>query len=260
MPTCFIIQPFDSGKFDKRFQDVYKPALKEAGLEAYRVDEDVNVVVPIRAIEEGIANAAICLADISTDNPNVWYELGYAFATGCPVIMICSNERSGGFPFDIQHRKINRYTSESPSDFAVLRQVITDTAVALLSKAATVRQVAETNQIAPQEGLSQHELLLLAILAGNTAIPDTDTYPYSLQKDAEQAGLTSLAFGLAFRRLLHKDLIEVQDAYNEFNDEHYKGVQLSAAGWKWIEANENLFSLHKSKGKPKEFLDDDIPF
>ena len=32
MPTCFVIQPFDSGKFDKRFRDVYEPAKKMLGL------------------------------------------------------------------------------------------------------------------------------------------------------------------------------------------------------------------------------------
>jgi hypothetical protein len=76
MPTCFVIQPFDSGKFDKRFDDVYVPAIEEAGLEPYRVDRDPGVDVPIEAIEEGIRNAAVCLADVTTDNPNVWYVLG----------------------------------------------------------------------------------------------------------------------------------------------------------------------------------------
>ena len=88
MPRCFVIQPFDSGKFDKRFEDVYKPAIEAAGLEAYRVDQDISVEVPIEAIEAGIRSAAVCLADITTDNPNVWYELGYAFASGRLVIMI----------------------------------------------------------------------------------------------------------------------------------------------------------------------------
>ncbi len=63
MPTCFIIQPFDNGKFDKRFRDIYRPAIEAAGLEAYRVDEDPGVSVPIDAIEDGIRTAAICLAD-----------------------------------------------------------------------------------------------------------------------------------------------------------------------------------------------------
>ncbi len=93
MTTCFVIQPFDSGKFDKRFTDVYKPAIEAAGLEAYRVDKDPSVLIPIDAIEEGIRKAEVCLADITTDNPNVWYELGFAFASRRPIVMVCSDER-----------------------------------------------------------------------------------------------------------------------------------------------------------------------
>lgn len=65
MATCFVIQPFDAGKFDKRFLDIYKPAIEAAGLDAYRVDKDPGVSVPIDAIESGIKSASICLADIT---------------------------------------------------------------------------------------------------------------------------------------------------------------------------------------------------
>lgn len=57
-------------------------AIETRGLIAYRADHDASVEVPIDAIEEGIRGAAICLADTTTDNPNVWYKLGFAFATG----------------------------------------------------------------------------------------------------------------------------------------------------------------------------------
>jgi hypothetical protein len=40
-------------------------------LAPYRVDRDPAVEVAIDAIEEGIRSATICLADITTDNPNV---------------------------------------------------------------------------------------------------------------------------------------------------------------------------------------------
>ena len=37
MPRCFVIQPFDSGgKFDKRYLDVFRPAILAAGLKPYR--------------------------------------------------------------------------------------------------------------------------------------------------------------------------------------------------------------------------------
>lgn len=260
MATCFIIQPFGTNKFDKLFEDVYEPALDDAGLNAYRVDKDPAVLVPIDAIEEGIANAALCLADISTNNPNVWYELGFAFAIGCPVIMVCSNERAGKYPFDIQHRTVISYAPESPSDFTELRKNIAETASAYLSKAAAVTQVAQSNHVASQQGLSQQELLVLAIVAGDTAIPDTFTHPNSLKAEAERAGLTSVAFGLAFRTLIHKSLIEVQEAFDEYDNERFNGIQLTTAGWKWVEENKNLFSLKKSNVKEENFLDEDIPF
>ena len=134
MQTCFVIQPFDSEKYDRRFKEVYKPALAEVEIEAYRVDEDYSVQVPIDAIEEGIKKATICFADISEDNPNVWYELGYAFAVNQPVIIICSSQRKGEFPFDIQHRAIIEYSSDSPSDFGKLKNDISKKAQALLKK------------------------------------------------------------------------------------------------------------------------------
>lgn len=260
MPTCFVIQPFDSGKFDKRFAEICQPALKDAGLDAYRVDEDPTVDVPIDAIEDGIAKSSICLADITTDNPNVWYELGFAFATGRPVIMICSDERKGKFPFDIQHRAIIRYSSESLSDFRELGQRISQKATALLTKALSVKQVAEIEQVAPTEGLTQQELLVLAVLAGDTAIPESATSLYSLKVDTEHAGLTPVGFGLALRRLLKKDFVETRTIVDKRNGDDYEGVQLTPLGWEWIEENEKLFISHKNKNSESEEFDKDIPF
>ncbi|HEY2291831.1 MAG TPA: hypothetical protein VGM86_14115, partial [Thermoanaerobaculia bacterium] len=104
MPTCFVIQPFDKSTFDKRYRDVFKPAIEAAGLEPYRVDEDPSVSIPMEDIERGIRNSAACLAEITTDNPNVWFELGYAIALLKEVAIACSDERKTKFPFDVQHR------------------------------------------------------------------------------------------------------------------------------------------------------------
>jgi hypothetical protein len=163
MATCFVIQPFDAGKFDKRFRDVYKPSIEAAGLEAYRVDHDPGVLVPIESIEKGIKQAAVCLADITADNPNVWYELGFAFASGRPVVMVCSEERTGKkYPFDIQHRSIIPYLADSPSDFDRLKESLTEKLQAIIRQDAVLDQIAESDPIAPVHGLSQPELLVLA--------------------------------------------------------------------------------------------------
>ena len=258
MPTCFVIQPFDSGKYDKRFHDIYKPALEQAGLVPYRVDQDPTVEVQIDAIENGIRDATICLADITTDNPNVWYELGFAFASGRSVIMVCSDERPDGrFPFDIQHRTVIKYSSDSSSDFEKLRNDITARAKALVWKEES-RQYIESEQLAPREGLSQVEILVLAIAAGIIAIPGDWINVHSLKIDAERSGLTKVGFGVALWRLEKKGLIELEWSKENFGDS-FRTAALSDNGWDWINRNESLFDLIKRESNPENF-DDELPF
>ena len=107
----FVIQPFDKDKFDKRYNDIFEPAIKAAGHEPYRVDRDPSVRIPIEQIEDGIKKSALCFAELTSDNPNVWYELGYAFAMDKDVVMITEERQK--FPFDIQHRQIINYKTSS---------------------------------------------------------------------------------------------------------------------------------------------------
>jgi hypothetical protein len=260
MTNCFVIQPFDSGKFDKRFDDVYRPAIEAAGIDAYRVDRDPKVEIPIEAIEDGIRSAAICLADITTDNPNVWYELGFAFASGSPVVMVCSEERTTRkYPFDIQHRTVINYKTESSSDFSDLRHTLTSRIKALLDKSAAMRQIADSEQVAPSRGLSQPELMVLAALAGETGLPASSASVWSLKRDVEQSGLTAIGFSLGFRRLAAKDLIEAIRECDE-QGEQYDAARLTPDGWDWVERNDSLFVLSKKPGAKDHGPDDDIPF
>ena len=40
---CFVIQPISDEKYDKRFVDIYEPAILNANITAYRVDQDSTV-------------------------------------------------------------------------------------------------------------------------------------------------------------------------------------------------------------------------
>jgi hypothetical protein len=266
MPICFVIQPFDAGKFDKRFDDVYKPAIEAAGLEPYRVDRDPAVEVAIDAIEEGIRSATICLADITTDNPNVWYELGFAFAAGRPVVMVCSLERPDKkYPFDIQHRAIIPYLADAPSDFEALKQSLTDRMKALLNKREALRQIVETEQVSTIEGLSQPELYVVAEVSGEIYMPQSGVAVYTIKNGVERAGLTALGFSLGIRRLVKRGFIEIKEDAN-YNGDRFDAIYLTENAWGWIEANEKLFKLHKRKAEPPSLsdtiiiTDDDLPF
>ena len=263
MPTCFVIQPFDGARFDKRFNDVFKPALEQVGFEPYRVDRDPGVEVPIESIEDGIRNSTICLADITLDNPNVWYELGYAFASGRSVVLICGDERGDGrFPFDIQHRSIIRYSSESSSDFDDLKGKISERAEAFRKKAET-RQFIENEQVAPQEGVSSIEIQVLALAASEIVSLDESISTFRLRHDAEKSGLTGIGFSLALRRLQQREFVRsIQE--RDHDGETYPAIALSDKGWSWIDRHESLFVLHKGKSEPihidEDPFDEDIPF
>ena len=243
MQTCFVIQPFDLGKFDRRFRDVYKPALEDAGLVAYRVDKDPSVQVPIDAIHDGINEATICLADITTDNPNVWYELGYAVAADCPVIMICSNERQGKFPFDIQHRSIIRYASDSPSDFEELKDKISEKAQALLEEPISQKGGSKTGLTTPTEELSETEITVLKAFLENATVAESEVYLYSLEREMVPSELTPVQFKLAFQELKDKSFIKLVKIIDEEDGEptNYNGARITPDGWDWIKKNKSYF-------------------
>ena len=123
MKYCFVIQPFDGDKYDKRFDEIIKPTVESLGYLAYRIDRDPTADILIESIEHKIKSSDFCIAEISTNNPNVWYELGFACASGKKIIMVCSEERGNEpFPFDIRHRNILIYKTKVPSDFERYRK------------------------------------------------------------------------------------------------------------------------------------------
>ena len=92
---CCVFQLFDDGgAYDKRYDEVIRPAITAAGLEPYRVDRDAGAEIPIDTLHEEIRRSLVCLADITPDNPNVWVphtnvctiqpqQVGRAVGRGC---------------------------------------------------------------------------------------------------------------------------------------------------------------------------------
>jgi hypothetical protein len=254
MSTCFVIQPFDGGKFDKRYADIVAPAINSAGIKPYRVDEDPNVSIPINEIESGIRNAVLCLADITLDNPNVWFELGYAISAGKPVVMICSDERTSRFPFDVQHRSIIRYTTESPRDFEKLKSKISLKVTSMLKKSESLQKLSSSS-LAKIEGLSTHEIIALAAIAENLDTPEDNVSAYTIKSDVENNGFTRMAAMMGLKNLIKKNLISFDTFEDmEYNREPYTGYFLTEDGWDWILKNQDKFQIRKPS------VDDENPF
>jgi len=201
MPRCFVMQPFDGGEFDRRFDEIYKLAIEEAGFEPYRVDRDPGASIPIQSIESGINSSIACFADVTIDNPNVWFELGYAISAKKPLCLICGQERER-FPFDIQHRKIIRYRKLSPSDFSTLHREI----VERLKTIDASDQTIENLLLDEQDKTLKSEIVFLdfsalCIVFENQESDLDHVSAWIITNAMEKVGFTKLATRIALKRL-----------------------------------------------------------
>lgn len=218
---CFVIQPFDHGKYDRRYEEIIKPTVEECGLIAYRVDEDCASIIPIESIHMKIRESSICIAEITTDNPNVWYELGYALALEKNVVMLCSEDRTTQFPFDIRHRNILVYKTQTMSDFEELKNKIKNRIKAYLS----------LNIGGLGNDLSNIEINVLNVIWKNQNTPYEITPKDTIIKDnTDNDDVVN-----AIRKLISRELIEY--VYSNENGRLKSFYRLTLNGELWIKNN-----------------------
>lgn len=258
MEKCFIIQPFDKGKFDSRFEDVFKPAIKAAELEPYRIDQDLSVRVPIEEIENGIKECSLCFAEITTDNPNVWYELGFAFAVQKDVILVCSDERQGKYPFDIQHRQIINYKTSSKSDFEILEKSITQKILAI-QKTARRASTLNSTPVVETEGLKSHEIAILILLMENTFTIEASLSTYELKNGMNKSGYTDIATTVGLKSLQKYGMVDTLERIDEQYDSKYIACKLTDKGENWILSNQDQLQFRATPSQ-KVVSGDDLPF
>lgn len=103
-PFVFVLMPFRSD-----FEDVYRLGIKQTsenlGLRAERVDEQLYEEPMLERIYHQIKRADIIIADMTGQNPNVFYEVGFAHAKNKLCILLTQD--ASDIPFDLkQHRHI----------------------------------------------------------------------------------------------------------------------------------------------------------
>lgn len=110
--TCFVMMPFAAPLGDY-YAKIYKPAIEKAGLRAVRADADIfGTGKIIDQIWAGINSAKVLVAELTSRNPNVFYELGLAHALEKPVVLVSSNEAD--IPFDLKHIRVIYYDMTDP--------------------------------------------------------------------------------------------------------------------------------------------------
>lgn len=110
--TCFIMMPF-ADPHGTYYTKIYEPAIRKAGLRPVRADDEIfGTGKIIDQIWTGINKAKVLVAELTTRNPNVFYELGLAHALKKPVVLVSSNEPD--VPFDLKHIRVIYYDVNDP--------------------------------------------------------------------------------------------------------------------------------------------------
>ena len=104
----FIGMPFD--KSIKDIQKVIEDGCASNNLQAKIVNNGVSSNTIIDEIKSLIEESEFLIIDLTMENPNVYYELGYADGVGNEGKDILLLAKDGtNLKFDIQHRRVHFY-------------------------------------------------------------------------------------------------------------------------------------------------------
>jgi hypothetical protein len=112
-PRAFVISPIglegspERQHADDVFEFIIEPALKDAGVEAYRADHTSKSGRITQQMVSSIMSEDFCIAVLTGHNPNVFYELAIAQCAARPVILLM--QKGGTIPFDIHDLRVIHY-------------------------------------------------------------------------------------------------------------------------------------------------------
>lgn len=102
MLSCLVTLP-SGANFDRLYKEILVNIVRSAGLNPIRVP-DLHRPHALDEILGCFDDAAVCIADLTAQNPGVFYVLGVAQGLGTPVVILVQN--AGELPFDL---KLARY-------------------------------------------------------------------------------------------------------------------------------------------------------
>ncbi|UCF94896.1 MAG: DUF4071 domain-containing protein [Desulfobacterales bacterium] len=107
----FVAMPFgvkEGIDFNAVYNDLIKPALEQGGFEVFRADEEMAAGDIRTDMFQELLLADLVVADLTIDNPNVWYEVGVRHALRARGVVLIQSRREKQ-PFDIYTDRKLRY-------------------------------------------------------------------------------------------------------------------------------------------------------
>ena len=122
--TCFVAMPYkmrDLGDrvvdFDRVYKEIFKPAIRNVRLDGkksllpLRADETASSGLIIRRMLDGVLRSRLFLADLTTHNPNVMWELGARHSL-VPSGTVLVRMQGVPIPFDVNSTPVPEYQHE----------------------------------------------------------------------------------------------------------------------------------------------------
>jgi hypothetical protein len=129
---CFVLMPFGDDMLQEVYEVHIKPTVERVGLQCKRADDVLGPTPIMEDIWKGIHSARVVLAELTGQNPNVFYELGLCHAIGKDAILLAQDIK--WVPFDVRHRRTIIYTP-TPRGCKQLEEVLGKTLETMLGKA-----------------------------------------------------------------------------------------------------------------------------
>jgi hypothetical protein len=119
-PIAFVAMKFGD-RFDVIWNNVIRDVIEGEGLDALRADDLAGPTPILEDIKRKISDARILIADVTTANPNVFYEIGYADAQDKPLVLLAQKDTD--LPFDVSGYRVVFYADEIGGDEALRSQL-----------------------------------------------------------------------------------------------------------------------------------------
>jgi len=103
---CFIASPLSHKDVDIIYDKAIRPILKELKIQPIRIDKIEHNDDIDDKIFQLLDKADFCVADLTYARPSVYYEAGYAFASGKPVIYIARKDHFVAKPSETNEKHI----------------------------------------------------------------------------------------------------------------------------------------------------------
>lgn len=107
----FMIMPF-AKEFTAIYRDTIVPVAKDLKLSIVRGDEFTSTSgIIMEEVWSALNHCRFVIADISSGNDNVFYELGIAHTLNKPAILLTQAKRPEDVPFDVRHLRYVQYST-----------------------------------------------------------------------------------------------------------------------------------------------------